>query len=169
VGKHEGPHPADGLAVPERRIVGFHRDGDGTWVAELECGHRQHLHHKPPFQNRSWVRNETQRNEHLGQRLSCRYCLMPELPPGAEIYKTTPELDETTVPQGLLASHRLKAGTWGRIVVREGSLLYTIEQPRELSFVLTPTLPGTVAPEVPHHVKPDTPVRFHIEFLRVPP
>lgn len=31
-----------------RRIVGFDRDEEGDWVALLECGHRQHVRHRPP-------------------------------------------------------------------------------------------------------------------------
>ena len=41
-----------------RRIAGFHRDGEGHWVAELECGHSQHVRHDPPWQNRPWVMTE---------------------------------------------------------------------------------------------------------------
>jgi hypothetical protein len=28
---------------------------EGHWVAELECGHRQHMRHRPPFERREWV------------------------------------------------------------------------------------------------------------------
>lgn len=28
-----------------RRIVGFHQDEGGDWVAELSCMHRQHVRH----------------------------------------------------------------------------------------------------------------------------
>lgn len=35
------------LAVA-RRIVGFHQDQKGHWVADLECGHAQHVRHDPP-------------------------------------------------------------------------------------------------------------------------
>jgi hypothetical protein len=31
----------------KRRIVGFHRDDERHWVAELECGHGQHVRHDP--------------------------------------------------------------------------------------------------------------------------
>jgi hypothetical protein len=34
--------------IPNRKIVGFHRDDLGDWVADLECGHAQHLRHNPP-------------------------------------------------------------------------------------------------------------------------
>lgn len=39
----------------ERRIIGFHQDEHDDWVADLECGHTQHVRHDPPWQNRPWV------------------------------------------------------------------------------------------------------------------
>ena len=39
----------------ERKIVGFHQDDQSNWVADLECGHTQHVRHNPPWMNRLWV------------------------------------------------------------------------------------------------------------------
>lgn len=39
----------------QRRIVGFHLDEANDWVAELECGHNQHVRHNPPWTHRPWV------------------------------------------------------------------------------------------------------------------
>ena len=39
----------------QRRIVGFHQDQEGAWVADLECGHARHMRHEPPWQVRPWV------------------------------------------------------------------------------------------------------------------
>ncbi len=39
----------------ERRIVGFRQDADQEWIAELECGHAQHVRHTPPWQLHPWV------------------------------------------------------------------------------------------------------------------
>jgi len=58
----------------DRAIVGFHTDDDGHWVAELACGHNQHVRHDPPWQNRPWVITEAGRRAALGQRLACRKC-----------------------------------------------------------------------------------------------
>lgn len=58
----------------ERRIAGYHQDEEGHWVADLECGHTQHLRHTPPWQNRPWVITEAGRAEHLGTVLVCRNC-----------------------------------------------------------------------------------------------
>jgi len=60
-------------AVP-RRIVGFHLDEENHWVADLECGHSQHVRHDPPWQRRAWVTTETGRKEFIGQALMCVEC-----------------------------------------------------------------------------------------------
>jgi len=58
----------------DRRIVGFHQDEERHWVADLECGHGQHVRHDPPWQVRAWVLDEAGRREHLGTTLACRLC-----------------------------------------------------------------------------------------------
>jgi hypothetical protein len=57
-----------------RRIVGFHLDEVGDWVADLECGHSQHVRHNPPWINRPWVVTEEGRTAVLGQYLNCTEC-----------------------------------------------------------------------------------------------
>ncbi|MCK6186175.1 DUF3565 domain-containing protein [Pseudomonas sp. EYE_354] len=65
---------------PDRRgrstvtIVGFHQDADKHWVAELSCGHTQHLRHQPPWQSRAWVLDPAQRQEKIGQPFNCGWC-----------------------------------------------------------------------------------------------
>lgn len=61
-------------AGSERLIIGFHQDGEGDWVAELECGHNQHVRHDPPWQERPWVLSSEGRGSRLGTRLICRLC-----------------------------------------------------------------------------------------------
>lgn len=58
----------------EQRIIGFAQDDEGHWVAELECGHRQHVRHDPPWQVRPWVVTEDGRARWLGQVLECPRC-----------------------------------------------------------------------------------------------
>ena len=43
-------------------------------VAELECGHQQHVRHNPPMTLRPWVNDENGRKERLGTFLSCKAC-----------------------------------------------------------------------------------------------
>jgi len=58
----------------ERAIVGFQLDAQGEWVAELACGHRQHVRHEPPLLARPWVLEAEGRRQHLGTPLRCRLC-----------------------------------------------------------------------------------------------
>ena len=66
----------------DRRIAGFHQDEERLWVAELECGHNQHVRHKPPMVHRPWVNDENGRKERLGTFLSCKACDSKFLQPG---------------------------------------------------------------------------------------
>lgn len=91
---------------------------------------------------------------------------MKTLPENVFAYKKTPVFDETTVPDGLLNNHNTKAGTWGKIVVLEGKLAYTIIEPAFEEHVLTPEQHGVVEPQMLHHVKPLGKVRFYVEFYR---
>jgi hypothetical protein len=68
-----GPEPWLAAAVP-RRIVGFHTDDENHWVAELECGHTQHVRHDPPWQNRPWVLTPEGRARFIGTELRCVDC-----------------------------------------------------------------------------------------------
>ena len=59
----------------KQRIVGYHKDVLDDWVAELACGHFQHVRHDPPWQNRPWVETQEGRDKMLGYPLSCKKCL----------------------------------------------------------------------------------------------
>ena len=61
-----------------RAIVGFHQDEYGHWVADLECGHTQHVRHDPPWQNRPWVVTSDGRAKFVGTMLRCVKCSPPE-------------------------------------------------------------------------------------------
>ena len=63
-----------------RRIVGFYRDDENHWVAELDCGHGRHVRHNPPFQIREWTQTAEGRESMRGVDLECRKCL--DDPPG---------------------------------------------------------------------------------------
>ena len=64
----------------EQPITGFHLDDQNDWVAELACGHFQHVRHNPPFTLRPWVTTEVGRASVLGQRLNCLKCDAGALP-----------------------------------------------------------------------------------------
>ena len=42
----------------QQAMIDFHLDEENHWVAELACGHTQHVRHTPPWQNRPWVMTE---------------------------------------------------------------------------------------------------------------
>jgi hypothetical protein len=65
----------------QRCIVGFHQDEHGDWVAELECGHGQHVRHKPPWILRPWVITDAGRQTKLGTALECKRCDEERPPP----------------------------------------------------------------------------------------
>jgi hypothetical protein len=60
--------------IVNRRITGFHQDDEAHWVAELECGHGQHVRHDPPWQVRIWVTTPEGRAGRLGSVLNCVRC-----------------------------------------------------------------------------------------------
>lgn len=65
---------SESLGATARRIVGFHQDEEQHWVAELECGHTQHVRHDPPWQLRPWVVTEAGRESFIGRELMCVKC-----------------------------------------------------------------------------------------------
>jgi hypothetical protein len=58
----------------DQPIVGFHLDSANDWVAELACGHDQHVRHNPPWTNRPWVVTAEGRGSKLGAVLDCKKC-----------------------------------------------------------------------------------------------
>jgi len=61
-------------------IVGFHLDDEGDWVAELACGHGQHMRHHPPWQSRPWTQTVQGRAAKLGVQVDCLKCDRHEPP-----------------------------------------------------------------------------------------
>jgi len=92
---------------------------------------------------------------------------MKDLPKDAASYKKTPEFTEDTIPAGLLKAHQTKAGTWGKINVTEGKLLYRILEPEHEEILLSKSLFGVVEPTILHEVESQGAVRFHVEFFRL--
>jgi hypothetical protein len=66
----------------KRAIIGYHVDEEGQWVADLTCGHGQHVRHDPPWQVRPWVITAAGRRSHLGTELDCVRCDRGEPPSG---------------------------------------------------------------------------------------
>lgn len=87
------------------------------------------------------------------------------LPADVVLYKSTPIFDEKTVPAGLLKNHNTKEGVWGRIVVVEGALLYTLCDTGD-TVVLDKDHPGIAQPKQLHQVAPQGAVKFFVEFYK---
>ena len=46
----------------------------GHRVADLECGHTQHMRHTPPWQNRPWITTAEGRARFIGTEVRCTKC-----------------------------------------------------------------------------------------------
>lgn len=150
----------------QRPISGYHQDDVGDWVAELSCGHGQHVRHKPPFTLHPWVVSAEGRERKLGAMLDCLRCDRLELPEGFVAYKRTPEFSAATIPAGLRSQHSTKPGVWGLIHVVSGQLRYCLDGLAGRELILAPSQPGPIPPELVHHVVADGDVQFFVEFYR---
>lgn len=55
-------------------ISGYHKDDEDHWVAQLACGHFQHVRHDPPMSIREWTQTKAGRDSMLGFELNCVKC-----------------------------------------------------------------------------------------------
>ncbi len=151
----------------KRRIVGFHREDDKDWVAELSCGHGHPVRHRPPYMNRPWVRTEAGRRSRLGSELNCLRCERLEWPEGLEELRRSPAYDRGSLPAALLEEHRTGEGTWARVHVLEGRVRLVLGQPVGQVLSLGPGEEGVVPPGVPHRLEPEEgPLRLQLSFHR---
>ncbi len=88
------------------------------------------------------------------------------MPDGLELARSTPEFDERTVPAGLLATHRVAVGVWGRLVVSAGSLRFVFEDDEASPGMISAGETQVIPPDRPHHLELDGPVQFRVEFHR---
>lgn len=161
------PSVAGYVVGVERSIIGYHQDEVGDWVAELDCGHNQHVRHRPPFQLRAWALDPKGRVDRLGTNLECRLCERAEIPETLRSVRTTPVWDQASMPAGLRRAHRVAAGTWGRIVVYEGRLRFTAATTPAIEIELGAGVLQGIPPGVEHCVEPLGAVRFAVEFFTV--
>ena len=151
-----------------RAIEGFREDEHGDWIAELRCGHGQHVRHKPPFWSCPWILTAEGRTSKVGTELPCALCERFEMPSGYQPYKRTAEFTTLSIPDGLKRQHSTKAGVWGVIHLLVGRMRYVVEAPLAREWLLEAPSLTVIVPEIPHHVMPEGDVRFFVEFHRRP-
>ena len=150
----------------QRAIESFRQDEAGDWIAELDCGHRRHVRHRPPLGERAWALSEAGRASRIGTPLDCARCDARELPAEFAAYRRTPTFDERGLPDALRARHRTKAGVWGRLEVVSGRLRFESEPPLPICEVLEAGQGTWIPPELEHAVTPLGPVALYVEFYR---
>ena len=155
------------MSVP-RAILGFVADEDGDWVALLDCGHRRHVRHRPPLSSYAWVLDPAGREAHLGQAIECDRCRQRTWPEGLVHHRDTSWFDADTIPAGLRADHRVKTGTWGRLEVSEGALILRFAGPLGAKVRVEAGETAAIPPALSHRVEVEGPVRFRVQFWRVP-
>jgi len=153
------------VAGVRRRIQRFEQDEVGDWVAHLDCLHRQHVRHAPPFRDRPWVLSEEGRAEHIGTEVDCPLCDQTELPDGLEVVRTA-TFDERTLPSGLRRDHRVAVGVWARLRVLEGEVRFTMATDPPIDRTLTAGEEQAIPPDVLHAVDPVEAATITLEFLR---
>lgn len=150
----------------KREVIAFHRDAQGDWAADLDCGHAQHTRHDPPFAERQWVLTESGRRSRIGAELNCVRCDRLESPPDLVETRRTRPFDAANTPPALQSRHSAKPGLWVRIEVTEGRLRCQYFEPLHTERIATPESPAAIPPGVPHRVEIAGPVRFQLVFLK---
>ena len=155
-----------------RTIVGFHPDGDDSWVAELSCSHSQHVRHRPPFSDRAWVQDPAGRAGRIGSPIECPLCQRGERPEGLVLLRRAGPWDQDTLPDGLLGTHRTPEGRWGLLRVLEGSVDFQLLEDERTAGPVLHLVAGSeqpIPPEVPHRLVRVGPVRLELELWGRPP
>lgn len=91
---------------------------------------------------------------------------MKTFPENLTFVRSTPTFEEDSIPKGLQRSHNTKKGTWAKIVIESGELIYSIDEGEFAgqSFILTTERFGVVEPQISHAVRAEKPVRFRVDF-----
>lgn len=149
-------------------MTSFQRDAEGDWVAQLECGHRQHVRHRPPFQVRPWVEDAQGRASRLGLPLECPLCDRAELPDDLESVRSV-TWDEQTLPVAVRRAHRLGPSKWALLRVISGQVRYEQLDAGGTVRLLAAGATQAVPPGVIHRLEPVGDVQLAVDFFAVPP
>lgn len=97
----------------QQAIIGYHQDDEQHWVAQLACGHNQHVRHNPPWTLRPWVTQPSGRDEHLGHLLNCVKCDQNAPADARPLAKEVTELFPTnTLALARVLGQFLKGNNW---------------------------------------------------------
>lgn len=146
-----------------RRIIGFHLDAEGEWVAELSCLHSQHVRHRPPLQDHPWVLDDALRGARVGTSLLCPLCGRAELPDGLRRIRTAGPFDAQNAPRALFAGHEIAEGRWGVLRVLVGKIELVLADGRR--FVVEAGGAQPIPPTVVHRLEITEDANFAIDFL----
>jgi len=136
----------------------------GDWVAELSCLHNQHMPHRPPFEDRSWVTDTPMREARIGSSIDCPLCDRAEMPDGLVQLRRAGAWDELSLPNALQHSHRTGKAAWAIVKVTAGEVKFRMETSPLLKARLTAGTHQVIPPEMPHEVVPVGPIHLVVEF-----
>jgi hemoglobin len=84
---------------------------------------------------------------------------------GGAPYRRTRTFTELTLPQGLRAEHRTRAGVRAEVVVERGQVDLVFPGPPPRRHQLSPTTRGHIPPGEPHHLEIQGEVALHVAFF----
>jgi hypothetical protein len=153
------------MGTVRRRIIGFHQDTEGDWVADLACLHRQHVRHRPPFQERPWVLTAQGRAARVGTDLDCPLCDRAELPDDLHLTRRAGPFTETSLPAALRRPHQIAEGIWGSLRMIQGRVGFDLNTVPPISRRLVTGDSQAIPPSVPHQLSVEGPFELAIDFL----
>ena len=147
----------------DRSITCFRQDELGDWIAELASGHRQHVRHRPPFEDRVWVEHEVDRIARIGSALWCPLCERADLPEGLVLRRSL-AFDEAAMQRRLRTDHEVAEGSCGRLQVLDECLGFCMATRQPVDIELVPGMAQAVPPLVVHSIRLLGPVRCVLEI-----
>lgn len=151
----------------QQRMVGFHIDEEGHWVADLACGHCQHVRHNPPWVNRPWVLQESGRLQHLGQSLSCLKCDMPVIPVDALLVSCSEPLDHKELSTQYSGTLQNNSDHWVEVAVTEGELIYQSLTGNVQGYVIDRDFSAVIEPGSRYALRSKGTVLFTLQYYQL--
>ena len=147
-------------------MIGFRRDDEGDWVAELSCLALASTSGTiPRSREAAWIEDDEERAGRVGQPLDCPLCDRAELPEGLRPARTTATWDASTVPAALRRATGWPParGASSRSRPARSASRRTTDPP--IDVLVTAERAQPIPPELDHHVDPVEGARFHVTFL----